>query len=118
MAKRESNGMHNRPEVAAFAATTDEEMMTAPGAERAPPRPDPEAVSAPPDLWQHRSARMRCATCMFWVAKVNYDPGADEDDRGRLGRCRKHAPTLDGYPPVFLTDWCGDHKLDEARAGV
>jgi hypothetical protein len=31
-----------------------------------------------------------------------------------LGRCRRHAPTLGGYPAVFDTDWCGDHKLDES----
>jgi hypothetical protein len=32
-----------------------------------------------------------------------------------LGRCRKRAPTLNGWPAVFETDWCGDHKLDEAK---
>jgi len=32
-----------------------------------------------------------------------------------LGRCRKHAPTLDGWPAVFESDWCGDHKLDENK---
>jgi hypothetical protein len=34
---------------------------------------------------------------------------------GQLGRCRRHAPTLAGYPVVFPTDWCGDHKLDEHK---
>lgn len=32
-----------------------------------------------------------------------------------LGRCRKRAPTLNGYPAVFKNDWCGDHKLDETK---
>lgn len=32
-----------------------------------------------------------------------------------LGRCRRHAPTMSGYPVVMPTDWCGDHKLDENR---
>jgi hypothetical protein len=32
-----------------------------------------------------------------------------------LGRCRRHAPTMSGYPAVFVSDWCGDHKLDENK---
>lgn len=32
-----------------------------------------------------------------------------------IGRCRRHAPTMSGFPVVFDTDWCGDHKLDETR---
>lgn len=55
------------------------------------------------DPWAHRSAGMRCATCMWFAPK------------GALGRCRRHAPTLGGYPVVFSTDWCGDHKLDETK---
>jgi hypothetical protein len=31
----------------------------------------------------------------------------------KIGRCRKHAPTMGGYPVVYITDWCGDHKLNE-----
>ncbi len=23
------------------------------------------------------------------------------------------APTMNGYPVVFVGDWCGDHKLNE-----
>jgi hypothetical protein len=38
-------------------------------------------------------------------AKLGYD----------LGRCRRHAPTIDGYPVVFVTDWCGDHRVDENK---
>jgi hypothetical protein len=34
---------------------------------------------------------------------------------GPLGRCRRHAPTLSGWPAVFDVDWCGDHKLDETK---
>lgn len=58
----------------------------------------------PTDNWEHRSANMRCGTCMHFSPKA-----------GDLGRCRKHAPTLDGWPAVFKTDWCGDHKLDEEK---
>jgi hypothetical protein len=31
-----------------------------------------------------------------------------------IGRCRRHAPTMNGYPVVTAGDWCGDHKLNEA----
>lgn len=30
-----------------------------------------------------------------------------------VGRCRRNAPEMSGYPVVFRTDWCGQHKLDE-----
>jgi hypothetical protein len=66
---------------------------------------DPIADTEPPaDPWQHRSNTMKCATCMWFALKK---PRLD------FGRCRRHAPTLAGYPAVFSTDWCGDHKLDE-----
>lgn len=57
------------------------------------------------DPWRHRSSGMRCWTCMWWVRKKN-----------DIGRCRRHAPTMGGYPVVYDVDWCGDHKLDEKRA--
>ena len=61
--------------------------------------------ATPPDLWAHRSTTLRCATCIWYAPKGP-----------KLGRCRRHAPVADlGYPPVFPADWCGDHKLDEAR---
>ncbi len=65
------------------------------------------------DPWQHRSLTMRCATCIWFVGKphANAKPG----DSYRIGRCRRHAPTMNGYPVVFPHDWCGDHKLDENR---
>jgi len=69
------------------------------------------------DPWKYRSAGMKCRTCMWNVAKsVVVNPHAPETDRGRIGRCRRHAPTMSGYPVVFETDWCGDHKLDETKA--
>ena len=66
----------------------------------------------PDDQWAHRSQRMRCSTCMWWVEKVNPAGIADR----QLGRCRRHAPTMSGWPAVFSSDWCGDHKLDERKA--
>lgn len=69
------------------------------------------------DNWQHRAQNMRCDTCMWWVPKVTplLDPMA-EAPRTKLGRCRHHSPTMKGFPATFPDDWCGDHKLDEARA--
>jgi hypothetical protein len=32
-----------------------------------------------------------------------------------LGRCRRHAPNVSGFPVVFVNDWCGDHRLDENK---
>jgi len=58
------------------------------------------------DPWRHRSVGMRCATCIYFVRKQAIAPTA-------VGRCRRHAPTMNGYPVVYDSDWCGDHKLDE-----
>lgn len=67
-----------------------------------------KAWNAPPkpiDPWQHRSSMMRCITCMWSLAKTH-----------KVGRCKKNAPTISGYPVVFLEDdWCGQHKLDETK---
>lgn len=64
------------------------------------------------DNWVHRSLGMRCHTCIFFVVKKTADP----KEGPKLGRCRRHAPTLSGWPAVFETDWCGDHKLDEEKS--
>ena len=64
------------------------------------------------DPWMHRSAGMRCNTCMWFVEKKAVRLGRSR----RIGRCRKHAPSMNGYPVVFANDWCGDHKLDEEKA--
>jgi hypothetical protein len=68
---------------------------------------------APADNWKHRSKGMRCSTCMWYVAKTKLEPTAPESKD--FGRCRKHAPTLGGWPAMFGGDWCGDHKLDEEK---
>lgn len=68
------------------------------------------------DPWAHRSAGMRCQTCMWFVPKKTERVVAGpEPANGALGRCRRHAPTMGGFPAVFEADWCGDHKLDEAK---
>lgn len=61
------------------------------------------------DPWKHRSKEMHCETCMYFVFKEV------EGKPKHMGRCRRHAPTMKGYPVVFGTDWCGDHKLDETK---
>jgi hypothetical protein len=61
------------------------------------------------DAWKHRSKGMKCSTCM-WYANKDSETG----DK-MFGRCRRHAPTMTGYPAVFGIDWCGDHKLDENK---
>lgn len=69
------------------------------------------------DNWKHRSDNMKCKTCMYFVKK---EPETREDgpcspEYNSLGRCKRHAPTMNGYPAVFMSDWCGDHKLDENK---
>lgn len=80
-------------------------------------RGDCEEVMSGRDPWVHRSQRMSCFSCMWYVPK----PAFQNSGPTSLGRCRRHAPTMSGYPVVFDTDWCGDHKLDEeaiAEKGV
>lgn len=70
-------------------------------------------VDRPDDPWAHRSKTMCCKTCMWFFRK---DPnGPVSSHYFHLGRCRRHAPTMSGYPAVFENDWCGDHKLDENK---
>lgn len=67
-----------------------------------------EAQPVPADPWAHRSDGMRCKTCMWFAPKI-----AKSSRFIHVGRCRRHAPTMNGYPVVFVNDWCGDHKLNE-----
>ena len=67
------------------------------------------------DPWKHRSENMSCKTCMWFVKKEVASNVADQVIF--LGRSRRHAPTMNGYPAVFQDDWCGDHKLDENKLG-
>ena len=71
------------------------------------------------DNWKHRSKGMRCSTCMFYVPKIpdvrDLREGEPAVEPVALGRCRRHAPTMNGWPVMFAADWCGDHKLDETK---
>ena len=55
------------------------------------------------DNWLDKSS-FKCETCMWYVSKKSV-----------AGRCRRHAPTMNGYPVVYSSDWCGDHKIDHMK---
>lgn len=72
------------------------------------------------DPWTHRMDGMRCKTCIWFEPKTPGGAGSELRDAPPpkhvdLGRCRRRAPTMDGFPAVFVNDWCGDHKLDENK---
>jgi len=64
------------------------------------------------DNWRHRSKNMRCGTGMWFKEKMT---DAVQRNDHVIGRCRRHAPTMAGFPVVWSDDWCGDHKLDETK---
>ena len=68
------------------------------------------------DPWVHRSEGMRCKTCIWFVPKQRIGTSnSDVNALIQVGRCRRHAPTMNGYPVVYMTDWCGDHRIDENK---
>ena len=78
------------------------------------PEKDGPSQELPKDMWANRTRSMRCITCMWWVEKV-VEKSTLTSAMHALGRCRRHAPTLGGWPAVFGNDWCGDHKIDAER---
>lgn len=68
------------------------------------------------DNWAGRAQGMVCSTCVYFVAKkaIATTEGGDTL-RGSIGRCRRRCPTMNGFPVVYDTDWCGDHKVDENK---
>ena len=69
------------------------------------------------DNWSHRSSGMRCNSSMWYVKKEIASTGQLDVpvSDSTFGRCRRHCPTMNGFPAVFGYDWCGDHKLDENK---
>ncbi len=65
------------------------------------------------DPWAGRAKGMVCETCISFCPKG--ENPLIHKDKGMFGRCRAHAPTMRGFPVVWGTDWCGDHKLDENK---
>lgn len=55
------------------------------------------------DNWKDKATGMICSTCTNYAPKNEY-----------IGRCRRNAPTMKGFPPVFPSDWCGEHKMNDA----
>jgi hypothetical protein len=52
------------------------------------------------DKWDE-IAGFYCLTCAYYAPKNE-----------TIGRCRRNAPTMAGYPVVYaIDDWCGEHKL-------
>jgi len=64
------------------------------------------------DLWIHRARNMHCSFCMWYLPKR--EEGKTMENT-KLGRCRRHAPTMNGFPVMYPHDWCGDHRLDETK---
>lgn len=62
------------------------------------------------DNWRYRAQTMVCKTCIWYVEKAVAVPR-----EVKIGRCRRHAPTIGGFPVVYPSDWCGDHRMDETK---
>lgn len=68
------------------------------------------------DPWAQRAKGMQCRTCIWYVPKARIGTSnSDVNPLVEVGRCRRHAPTMNGYPVVYVADWCGDHRLDENK---
>ena len=44
---------------------------------------------------------MKCVLCIWYI-------GTTEE-----GECRRHNPSMDGFPRVKSNDWCGEYKQDD-----
>ena len=55
------------------------------------------------DPWSGRQTGMKCRTCIWFVAKE------------QISAIKPDAPTMGGYPVVFVNDWCGDRRVDENK---
>lgn len=66
------------------------------------------------DIGKHRSDKMLCDNCMWFKAKGIYNTKLKPTCSDvKVGRCRKRAPTMGGFPVIFSNDWCGDFRLRE-----
>lgn len=62
------------------------------------------------DPWANRYKGMRCDICIWYAPKELESLG-----NSKIGRCRRHAPTMNGFPVVYMNDWCGDHRINENK---
>ena len=68
------------------------------------------------DPWADRKQGMTCSTCIWYVPKKRIGTAnSDVNPLAEIGRCRRHAPSMNGFVPVYPVDWCGDHRLDENK---
>ena len=74
-----------------------------------------ETIRVHKDEWRHRSEGMKCGTCIWFVLKEKQSDMPRPMHAKEIGRCRRHAPTINGYPATYLNDWCGDHRIDENK---
>lgn len=56
----------------------------------------------PKDNWVAHTSTHTCKFCMWFKAKTN-----------KVGRCIINAPTIKGFPVVYETDTCGEHRLND-----
>ncbi len=81
------------------------------------------------DNWD-RKTDFHCDSCMFYVPKREHSSEAaiaipisdlefriaKEGEKGIKispdeGRCRRRAPTMQGFTVVYSNGWCGEHKI-------
>jgi len=68
------------------------------------------------DPWAYRPDGLKCKTCIWYVEKQRIGTSnSDVNPLASIGRCRRHAPTMNGFVPVYPVDWCGDHRIDENK---
>jgi hypothetical protein len=68
------------------------------------------------DNWKDRNKTMICDTCIYFCMKNSHEViNIESKTRIIVGRCRRHSPSMSGYPVVYPSDWCGDHKIDENK---
>lgn len=71
-----------------------------------------EEATRTQDNWVDRNLRMVCDKCIYFVEKKT---GQIQRADHVIGRCRRHAPTMSGWPVMYSSDWCGEYKIDENK---
>lgn len=57
------------------------------------------------DNWADKSTFV-CVTCMWYKPKEMLESTGQP-----IGRCRAHPPDIRGFPIVYATDYCGQHRM-------
>jgi len=64
------------------------------------------------DNWSNRDKERQCRTCMYYVEKI---ARSSRTVRTTIGRCKRKAPTSNGFPMVYPNDGCGEQRIDENK---